>query len=51
MTSLALMCRRSCRLPVTRTKERLAVARAMYGMRFSGEDVSAMTMQQRRSRE
>ncbi len=36
---------------VTRTKERLAVARAMYGMRFPGEDVSHMTMQQLRGRE
>ncbi|MEV5751665.1 type I-E CRISPR-associated endonuclease Cas1e [Actinoallomurus sp. NPDC052308] len=36
---------------VTRTKERLAVARAMYGMRFPGEDVSTMTMQQLRGRE
>jgi CRISPR-associated protein Cas1 len=36
---------------VTRTKERLAVARAMYGMRFPGEDVSSMTMQQLRGRE
>jgi CRISPR-associated protein Cas1 len=36
---------------VTRTKERLSVARAMYGMRFPGEDVSAMTMQQLRGRE
>ncbi|WP_367431105.1 type I-E CRISPR-associated endonuclease Cas1e [Streptomyces celluloflavus] len=36
---------------VTRPKERLAVARAMYGMRFPGEDVSALTMQQLRGRE
>lgn len=36
---------------VTRTKERLGVARAMYGMRFPGEDVSGMTMQQLRGRE
>lgn len=36
---------------VTRPKERLAVARAMYGMRFPGEDVSGMTMQQLRGRE
>lgn len=36
---------------VTRTKERLAVARAMYAMRFPGEDVSTMTMQQLRGRE
>ncbi|SCL25940.1 type I-E CRISPR-associated endonuclease Cas1e [Micromonospora inyonensis] len=36
---------------VTRTKERLAVARRMYGMRFPDEDVSASTMQQLRGRE
>jgi CRISPR-associated protein Cas1 len=36
---------------VTRTKERLAVARRMYAMRFPGEDVSALTMQQLRGRE
>ncbi|MCI2422149.1 type I-E CRISPR-associated endonuclease Cas1e [Saccharopolyspora sp. K220] len=36
---------------VSRTKERLAVARAMYGMRFPGEDVSGLTMQQLRGRE
>ncbi|MQY28896.1 type I-E CRISPR-associated endonuclease Cas1e [Nocardia aurantia] len=36
---------------VTRPKERLTVARAMYGMRFPGEDVSEATMQQLRGRE
>ncbi|MEH0933994.1 type I-E CRISPR-associated endonuclease Cas1e [Micromonospora psammae] len=36
---------------VTRTKERLAVARRMYGMRFPGEDVNTLTMQQLRGRE
>ncbi|NJP29363.1 type I-E CRISPR-associated endonuclease Cas1 [Microbispora sp. SCL1-1] len=36
---------------VTRTKERLNVARAMYAMRFPGEDVSTATMQQLRGRE
>nr|MDT0661567.1 type I-E CRISPR-associated endonuclease Cas1e [Micromonospora sp. DSM 115978] len=36
---------------VTRTKERLAVARRMYAMRFPGEDVSGLTMQQLRGRE
>lgn len=36
---------------VTRPKERLDVARAMYGMRFPGEDVSDATMQQLRGRE
>jgi CRISPR-associated protein Cas1 len=36
---------------VTRTKERLAVARRMYGMRFPDEDVSTATMQQLRGRE
>ncbi len=36
---------------VSRTAERLAVARRMYGMRFPGEDVSTATMQQLRGRE
>jgi CRISPR-associated protein Cas1 len=36
---------------VTRTKERLGVARQMYAMRFPDEDVSEMTMQQLRGRE
>ncbi|MFI6344178.1 type I-E CRISPR-associated endonuclease Cas1e [Streptomyces sp. NPDC050560] len=36
---------------VTRPKERLNVARAMYSMRFPGEDVSTLTMQQLRGRE
>lgn len=36
---------------VTRTRERLDVARRMYGMRFPDEDVSTMTMQQLRGRE
>lgn len=36
---------------VTRPKERLEVARAMYSMRFPGEDVSGLTMQQLRGRE
>lgn len=36
---------------VTRPKERLAVARVMYSMRFPGEDVSTLTMQQLRGRE
>jgi CRISPR-associated protein Cas1 len=38
---------------VTRTKERLGVARRMYAMRFpeEGEDVATMTMQQLRGRE
>ncbi|MFC7734140.1 type I-E CRISPR-associated endonuclease Cas1e [Actinomadura keratinilytica] len=36
---------------VTRPKERLDVARAMYAMRFPGEDVSTATMQQLRGRE
>jgi CRISPR-associated protein Cas1 len=36
---------------VTRTKERLDVARRMYAMRFPDEDVSAATMQQLRGRE
>ncbi|GAA1291913.1 type I-E CRISPR-associated endonuclease Cas1e [Saccharothrix xinjiangensis] len=36
---------------VTRTTERLAVARRMYAMRFPGEDTSTLTMQQLRGRE
>lgn len=36
---------------VTRPKERLKVARAMYSMRFPGEDVSELTLQQLRGRE
>jgi CRISPR-associated protein Cas1 len=36
---------------VTRPKERLDVARAMYAMRFPGEDVTNATMQQLRGRE
>ncbi|CAN5393288.1 type I-E CRISPR-associated endonuclease Cas1e [soil metagenome] len=36
---------------VSRTKERLGVARRMYAMRFPNEDVTALTMQQLRGRE
>jgi CRISPR-associated protein Cas1 len=36
---------------VSNTRSRLAVARAMYQMRFPGEDVSRLTMQQLRGRE
>lgn len=36
---------------VSSTRSRLAVAREMYAMRFPGEDVSALTMQQLRGRE
>jgi CRISPR-associated protein Cas1 len=36
---------------VSNARTRLAVARAMYQMRFPNEDVSAMTMQQLRGRE
>lgn len=36
---------------VSNTRTRLAVARAMYEMRFPGEDVSELTMQQLRGRE
>jgi CRISPR-associated protein Cas1 len=36
---------------VTRTRERLDVARRMYSMRFPDEDVSTCTMQQLRGRE
>lgn len=36
---------------VTNTRTRLSVARKMYKMRFIGEDVSSLTMQQLRGRE
>lgn len=36
---------------VSNQSKRLGVARAMYAMRFAGEDVSALTMQQLRGRE
>lgn len=36
---------------VSRTKERLSVARRMYAMRFPDEDVDGLTMQQLRGRE
>ncbi|WP_209307699.1 type I-E CRISPR-associated endonuclease Cas1e [Geodermatophilus sp. DF01-2] len=36
---------------VTNKRSRLAVARQMYGMRFPGEDVEGLTMQQLRGRE
>jgi CRISPR-associated protein Cas1 len=36
---------------VSNTRSRVAVARQMYAMRFTGEDVSQMTMQQLRGRE
>lgn len=36
---------------VSNTRSRLSVARKMYGMRFPGEDVSKLTMQQLRGRE
>ncbi|MGO3017763.1 MAG: type I-E CRISPR-associated endonuclease Cas1e [Anaerococcus sp.] len=36
---------------VTNNKTRIQVARRMYGMRFPGEDVSKLTMQQLRGRE
>lgn len=36
---------------VSNRQSRLAIARQMYAMRFPGEDVSAMTMQQLRGRE
>lgn len=36
---------------VSNTRKRLSVARAMYQMRFPGEDVSKLTMQQLRGRE
>jgi len=46
----ALLAERQAHL-VSRPSERLQVARAMYAMRFPGEDVSKATMQQLRGRE
>lgn len=47
-TSRLLLAQVEC---VSNQSKRLAVARAMYEMRFTGEDVSAFTMQQLRGRE
>ena len=50
LTHSSALLQRQARL-VSNRRSRLAVARAMYQMRFPGEDVSALTMQQLRGRE
>lgn len=50
LTHSSALLQRQARL-VSNTRSRLAVARAMYQMRFPGEDVSSLTMQQLRGRE
>ena len=50
LTHSAALLQRQAQL-VSNRKSRLAVARAMYQMRFPGEDVSHLTMQQLRGRE
>ncbi len=50
LTHSAALLQRQAAL-VSNTRKRLAVARAMYQMRFLNEDVSACTMQQLRGRE
>lgn len=50
LTHSALLLKKQAEL-VSNTRLRLAVARAMYQMRFPGENVSELTMQQLRGRE
>ncbi len=50
LTHSSLLLQRQASL-VSNTRKRLAVARQMYQMRFPGEDVSGLTMQQLRGRE
>ena len=50
LTHSSKMLEKQARL-VSNTRSRLAVARKMYQMRFPGEDVSKLTMQQLRGRE
>lgn len=50
LTHSSRLLMRQARL-VSNTRTRLAVARQMYQMRFPGEDVSSLTMQQLRGRE
>lgn len=50
LTHSALLLKKQAEL-ASNTRSRLAVARAMYGMRFPGEDVTNLTMQQLRGRE
>lgn len=50
LTHSAALLQRQAEL-VSNTRKRLGVARAMYQMRFPGEDVSELTMQQLRGKE
>lgn len=50
LTHSSALLMRQARL-VSNTRSRLSVARAMYQMRFPGEEVSGLTMQQLRGRE
>lgn len=50
LTHSSLLLQKQARL-VSNNRSRLAVARRMYQMRFPGEDVSKLTMQQLRGRE
>lgn len=50
LTHSSALLQRQARL-VSNVRDRVAVARAMYQMRFPGEDVSSLTMQQLRGRE
>lgn len=50
LTHSSLLLQQQARL-VSNTRLRLGVARQMYAMRFPGEDVSSLTMQQLRGRE
>ena len=50
LTHSSLLLQHQARL-VTNNRSRLTVARRMYQMRFPGEDVSSLTMQQLRGRE
>lgn len=50
LTHSSVLLQRQAKL-VSNTRSRLAVARRMYAMRFPGEDVSGLTMQQLRGRE
>ena len=50
LTHSSALLQKQARL-VSNTRSRLKVARMMYGMRFPGEDVSSLTMQQLRGKE
>ena len=50
LTRSSILLQKQAKL-VSNTRTRLKVARKMYGMRFPGEDVSTLTMQQLRGKE